>query len=123
MYLPDHGSPVETSPSESVRECLAFSLLAPSSWRLKCPVPAERLSWAGGTALAFIHRLTRSPREAAGPSRGREEVFVSNVSFDQGPSVLCCVHPTLSQFPETHRHLPEVGISDPEWVGVGPCLG
>lgn len=74
MYLPDHGSPVETSPSESVRECLAFSLLAPSSWRLKCPVPAGRLSWAGGTcrghcsALAFIHRLTRSPEKLRAPA-------------------------------------------------------
>lgn len=107
MYLPEHGSPVETSPSESVRECLAFSLLAPSSWRPKCPVPAERLSWEGGTrrgpcsALALHSQIDQEPGEAAGPSRGREEVFISNVSFNQGPSVLCCFHPTLSSLKPT----------------------
>lgn len=59
-------------------------------------------------------------------TREREEVFISNVSFDQGGTLcllLFLVHP--SRFSQTLRHLPEVGISesDPKWGGVGPYLG
>lgn len=56
------------------------------------------------------------------PARKCEEVaIVCDVSFDQGPSVLCCCHSTFSQISD----LLEAGDleSDPEWVGAGAHLG
>lgn len=66
--------------------------------------------------------MTSNLEEHAISRRKCEEVsIVCDVSFDLGPSALCCFPSTFSQISD----LLEAGDleTDPEWVGVGAHLG
>lgn len=98
--------------------------------------PAEQQAGAGGCVLccALFEDGPGAVENLQAPKRKCGDVSISDVSFDPGPSVFCCFHPTPSQLYETHWHLhsdlPEGGVleSIPDGLGLiwdspGPFLG
>lgn len=134
MYLLEHGSPVENSPTASVVESWHFSLLALPRGQLKCPVlpgkggiPVEQQARAGSCVLHL--RIDQELWKTCHLPQGNVKKCLFLMFLWPGTSVVCCFHTAFSQFSETHQHLHsdllEGGISesDPKWAGVGAHLG
>lgn len=54
MHLLEHGSPVENSPFESVRECLAFQPAGPAWLAAKMPCGPVKAPLGGGPGQGCV---------------------------------------------------------------------